>query len=270
MKGKVYLLALVLVFLSLTFVSADPPFQQGTFTTGYEIKFPAQQILQQNQDYDFHFHVFNISTGHPVTQAEGVACFFHLYNSSGNHLLRLNASYDPSNVPNEWEVKVKGGNFSKIGMMSYLIQCNSDTLGGFDSVGFDVTPNGKEFTTGNAIAYLGFLLLTLITLFLTLLGASKVKWKHKKDKEGKIISINDFRYVKVFLFSMSYMIAMFLFGLSYKLFNEAGMEGFNNFFNFVYQLFLRLMYPVIIVTVLIFVVIFLSNLKLKRNKELGL
>ena len=143
-----------------------------------------------------------------------------------------------------------------------VIVCDSDT--------FEVTPNGKEFSTGNAIAYLGFLLLTLITLFLTLLGASKVKWKHKKDKEGKIISINDFRYVKVFLFSMSYMIAMFLFGLSYKLFNEVGMEGFNDFFNFLYQLFLRLMYPVIIVTVLSFVAIFLSNLKLKRNKELGL
>ena len=93
---------------------------------------------------------------------------------------------------------------------------------------------------------------------------------YPRNLEGKVISINDFRYIKVFLFSMVYMIALFLFGLSYKLFNNAGMEGFNNFFNFIYQLFLRLMYPIMVLTVIIFIIIFLSNLKLKKRLGLGI
>jgi len=69
---------------------------------------------------------------------------------------------------------------------------------------------------------------------------------------------------------MAYMISMFLFGLSYKLFHSAGMQGFDTFFNFIYQLFQSLMYPIIVVTVVILFVIFLSNFKLKKKRSLGL
>ena len=138
-----------------------------------------------------------------------------------------------------------------------------------DSDSFTITQDGKTFSVAKSIGYIGFLILTLFTLILTLWGGIKVGWKHK-IVNGKIISINDFRYIKVFLFSMAYMITLFLFGLSYKLFNSAGMEGFNNFFNFIYQLFLKLMYPIMVLTVIIFVIIFLSNLKLKKLRSLGL
>ena len=129
---------------------------------------------------------------------------------------------------------------------------------------------GSELTTGKSVIYIGFILILLFIFILTLYGAIKVNWEHKRDNEGKIISINDFRYIKVFLFCMAYLEVMFLFGLSYKLFNEANVSGFTQFFNFVYQMFLNLMYPVIILAIIITFVIWINNIKLKKMRKLGL
>lgn len=129
---------------------------------------------------------------------------------------------------------------------------------------------GTDLTTGKAISYIGFIIILLFIFILTLGGAIKVNWEHGRNSEGKIITVNDFRYVKVFLFCMAYLEIMFLFGLSYKLFNEANIEGFTQFFNFVYQLFLNLIYPIIIVAIIFTFVIWINNLKLKKKRKLGL
>lgn len=163
-----------------------------------------------------------------------------------------------------------GGNTTILG--EYLINGIGD-IDGVNTVwnyNLFVTPNGKQFTTGNAIVYLGFIIILLFTFFLTIYGASKVRWKHTKADEDKIITINHFRYVKVLLFAMAYFELMFLFGLSYKIFNEAGIEGFTQFFNFIYQLFLRLMFPLMVFLVIVIFIIWINNKKLSKRLKLGL
>jgi len=129
---------------------------------------------------------------------------------------------------------------------------------------------GKELTNGKAIIYVGFILILLFTFFLTIYGAGKVKWKNKQNNEGKILTINNFRYIKILLYSISYFELMFLFGLSYKIFNEAGIEGFTQFFNFIYQLFLVLIYPLMIFLIIIIFVTWINNSKLQKRIKLGL
>jgi len=63
---------------------------------------------------------------------------------------------------------------------------------------------------------------------------------------------------------------MFLFGLSYKFFNEGGLEGFTEFFNFIYQMFLNLMYPIIVVMIVMIFAIWINNKNLSKNIKLGL
>lgn len=159
---------------------------------------------------------------------------------------------------------------------------NTSTTGRYDFTGisdgcqetfstyFDITPNGKEFTTQNSISYLGFILIILFTFFLTMYGAGRIEWKSKKNSEGKILTINNFRYVKIFLYTLAYFELMFLFGLSYKVCREADIEGFAQFFNFIYQFFLHFMYPLMIGLIIIIFVIWISNKKLKERLKLGL
>jgi len=169
-------------------------------------------------------------------------------------------------------------NMEKNGLSFNYTFCDTSSLGIYfydynDSEG-NVWENdfrvGSELTTGKAVVYIGFIIILLFIFILTLGGAIKVNWQHGRNAEGKIITVNDFRYVKVFLFAMAYLEIMFLFGLSYKLFNEANIEGFTQFFNFVYQLFLNLIYPIIIVAIIFTFVIWINNLKLKKKRSLGL
>lgn len=129
---------------------------------------------------------------------------------------------------------------------------------------------GEELNTGRAIGYLGFIIILLFSFFLTIYGANKIEWKHQKSNEGKILTINNFRYVKVLLFAISYFELMFLFGLSYKFFNEASINGFTQFFNFIYQLFLNLIYPLMIFLIIVMFVIWINNKKLNKKLKLGI
>jgi len=101
-------------------------------------------------------------------------------------------------------------------------------------------------------------------------GAGRIEWKSKKNDEGKILTINNFKYVKVFLYTLAYFELMFLFGLSYKVTREADIEGFIQFFNFIYQLFLYLLYPLMIALIIIIFVIWINNKKLHERLKLGL
>ena len=159
--------------------------------------------------------------------------------------------------------------------------CGTDTIGiyiydYFDAElntyvnDFKVTADGKEFTTQNSISYLGFILIILFTFFLTMYGAGRIEWKNKKNNEGKILTINNFKYVKILLYTLAYFELMFLFGLSYKFCREANIEGFTNFFNFIYQLFSTLIYPIIVFLVIVVFVIWINNLKLSKRLKLGL
>lgn len=262
----------ILVLFSLNFISAvSPSLQAQNILTGYNIEVPSIGILKQNQDFTFNFHVFNVSNGYPISNTS-TSCSFHLYNQTGFPLIESMVTHATTDVINEWDITVEGNNFSSIGQYGYLIQCNNSVsnLGGFVNAGIEVTPNGQEFSIEKSISYLGFISICILLLLFTIYGGIKLKWKNKKNSENKIIEINNFRYIKVFLFTMAYFEAMFLFGLSYKFFNEGGLEGFTEFFNFIYQMFLNLMYPIMIVMIVIIFAIWINNKKLSEKIKLGL
>ena len=150
-------------FTSINLISSAPPFIPPTqsFTEGFELKYPSDFVLTQNQPYEFEIHVYNISNGYPITS--GIICYFHLYNSTGKHQLVMTDS-TPSHIF-DYSFDVKAGNFSEAGDYYYLTQCNSSSLGGFVEVPFVVTPSGKidlSILNNPMIIILGLLGLVLV------------------------------------------------------------------------------------------------------------
>ncbi len=179
-------------------------------------------------------------------------------------------NFEMTKTGSVYNFTLSSGNTTQLG--EYIVNGIGD-LEGVNTVwnyNLFVTPNGQDFTTGKAISYIGFIIILLFTFLLTLYGAYKIRWKHLRSDTDKIITINNFRYVKVFLFAIAYSELMFLFGLSYKFFREANIEGFPEFFNFIYQLFLNLMYPLIVFLIIVVFVIWINNKKLSKNLNLGL
>ena len=175
-----------ILFLLVPFVlSVQPPTQVSINpTVGIEIKYPQNGFVKQNEDYDFYFHLFNKSDGLPITSAN---CTFHLYNTSGQHSYEVNVStftqvYDI-------EVNVAGANFSQLGSYSYIIQCvtppivqgGEEKIGGFDSVGFEVTKSGEEEImedTTSGISIVLFILAIAGSLFLLSMKKDILKNKY--------------------------------------------------------------------------------------------
>jgi len=141
------LLPIIIIILCVSLVYGVAPVTQIQIyvgETGIEIEYPKITTLQLNRDFKFHFHLFNSSNGMPILN-ESTSCVFHLYNSTGSHIYtendikELHDDYD-------FEVKVNGGNFSKVGPFEYRFQCNSSTsnIGGFVSVPVTVTKDGYD------------------------------------------------------------------------------------------------------------------------------
>lgn len=158
MKNKILIILCMMLFLN--FISAVPPVTTvSQFSEGFVVEYPAMEYLKQGTDFDFHFHVFNISNG--VNLNSGITCFMHIYNSSGNHIYEgfdnvTSHTFDYSFKPN--------GLFNEPGLFYYIVQCNNSALGGYTEHAFEVIPTGNSFDISNAVLY-GFIL-ALIGMFL--------------------------------------------------------------------------------------------------------
>ena len=118
-----------------------------------EIQYPPLITIKQGEDYEFQFHVFNKSNGLSVNNAT-TFCKFHLYNNTGYELVDEDLIMASNLI--DYQIIIKGGNFSN-GYYSYIVQCNSSILGGFDSVPFEVTSTGTKLTESKSILYIGLL-----------------------------------------------------------------------------------------------------------------
>lgn len=157
---KFSLIFLFLFLLVLTpMVVAQPP--QATpviinLEAGLAIDFPKITEIRQNQDFEFHFHVFNATTGLIVDNAT-TNCSFELFNNGGTStVFNDNINFED----HRWQIIVLGGNFTRLGGYSWLVSC-AGGLGGFTSAPLIVTADGFEaepFPIQLSLIVLAFLL----------------------------------------------------------------------------------------------------------------
>lgn len=180
-KKPLGIIIFMILIVGTVIVSALPPqaVQSSTGTLGFEIAYPKYSTTKQSTDFDLFLHVFNSSNGIPMNTG---SCQIHLYDGSGEDILEK----ELSKTGYEYNVLIKGGNFSNLGIYSYIIYCNSSIQGGFVSGLVEVTTSGVDNSTliDNKVVYSLFFIIiilgiivfrisnnqeSLITLFLTVL-----------------------------------------------------------------------------------------------------
>lgn len=160
---KKQILAILFIIFFLNIISAVPPVTQvQQFTQGYIIEIPQDNVLKVNENYQFEFHVFNISDG--VPRISDIVCNFYIYDPLGNHLYGGSDSSADSDFA--YAFNVSGGNFTKADIYYYHVHCNDSYLGGYTSSSLQITNNGEEVTTAKGIFQLG--LIFILTLFFIL------------------------------------------------------------------------------------------------------
>ena len=162
-----------LILFLLSFVSAQPTPFPGAFPEGFNIEFPLHFEVKQNKPHNFTFHTFNSSNGVPITS--GISCYFDLYNTDGIHLASLSKSITDSDDIFDYTFELNQNNFSQIGLLSYVIQCNSSTQGGFDAVPVQVTKEGRLNKSIFNNPYI-IIFLVLFGIFFLIAYQTKIAW----------------------------------------------------------------------------------------------
>lgn len=193
-KYRSVLFFLIFIFM-INFISAVPPFSPQAFSEGYDIKIPMDNVIKINNDYEFAFHVYNISNGMPVTDA---GCYLHLYDSTGGHL--FDGYTTVTGHIFDYEFEIDAGNFTTATTYYYNIQCNTSALGGYHSAPLFVNNSGTLSSSDSSIIFLiGILIIIFFAYFFLKIGN---KTEHSAFKMIYVGISGIFIFVAVLFFAV--------------------------------------------------------------------
>ena len=164
--NKLFNIMIVLVLLVIPIGLAIKPVTQLSTGDGQTIEYPKITHIPYGSDFKLHFHVYNTS-GFLKTNTS-TNCSFHLYDKYGNHIIENEAvEFDSNGV--DFKIDLNKSILNYIGEYSYIMGCNCSKEGGFVSVPFAVTRDGRDTDTrdtSSSIAIIIFLLTITIGLFI--------------------------------------------------------------------------------------------------------
>ena len=179
MNKNVFVWVVLVVCLAFA-VQAKTSFETSSSSAsgiGLQIRQPTLISAKFGEDIHPHIHVFNASSGIPMIL--NTTCFLHMYNRTGDHILRLNTSTVESNF--DYEFKIGAMNFSYIGLYSFIAQCQNSVsnIGGFVSGGIEITSDGMPFpdkidNNGWLIAVILFPMILALFFMLTGFGIKEI------------------------------------------------------------------------------------------------
>jgi len=170
----------------------------------------------------------------------------------------------------EFNITLTSDEISDLGIYSWVAFCCDGTscAGGYGS--FEVTQTGSVLSTAQGIIYIVFLIVILVIFTFSLAGAIKIPFNNHRDSSGKIISVNDLKYVKIFLMVISYILLLFIFGITKSIMeNFLFLDNASKVFSWLYWIMWSFMWPIIVLSLLLTLVYFLQGLKIKTSLERG-
>lgn len=160
---------------------------------------------------------------------------------------------------------------SKLGDYTVDLVCIDDGVAGSNTEYFTITPLGDELSTPESILYILFLAGAFFLFLLTLYGAVVIPFRNTRSNEGKVISVNDLKYVKIMLICFTYLLLLLISGmLQGVMLNYLPEIGVHRVFSFVYSILFAFVYPLIVCSLLFAFVLFLQDKKINKALIRGL
>ena len=244
MKSKSTIWILVFLFLILPLISSQLVFKQNTQV---DVKLPC---------------TFNGTTCSPFATCNATIIY-----PNGSYMFK------DSNMTN------KGGGMVNItlttsnvtGVYPSRYTCTQAGYSDSDTFEFLINSAGTELTTAEGIVYIFFLIIILIIFGFTLLGAIKLPWKDIKNDEGKLVSVNDLRWVKLACVVFVYLEALFIVTIANKI-TEGYLllTGVSGYFYVVQVTLFAGLFPLAVLVPWIVLYMIIANKKTKKFIERGL
>lgn len=135
-----------------------------------------------------------------------------------------------------------------------------------------ITPTGNDLTTSQMILYLFIGSLLIILLFLCIWGGYVTQFQNIRDVEGKVITINWKKYLKIFCWASAYMLLIAVVFVGWNLiYAYAQWDKLGLFFHYIYRLLMSLALPVLIGIWLFAIINYINDKKIENFvKKMGI
>lgn len=138
------------------------------------------------------------------------------------------------------------------------------------SSAFTITFSGETLSTAGGIVSIVFVVAILFVFTMCLWGSIVIPWGHNTDPEQNIVSVNDLRFVKIFLIAITYVLLMFIFGVLKRITESfLVLEGASSIFNWLYWIMLSFLWPLIVLVFIFSFIVWVQNLTLKKKVRRG-
>ena len=155
-----------------------------------------------------------------------------------------------------------------IGEYSCSAMCCDGSLCGTNGCTFNITPNGFILSTSQSMLYIFGLILAVFVFLMLLIPAIKIPFRNFVGEEGKVISVNNFKFLKVGAIAFAYLTLVFIFGLANAITRDYLYTiGVNKFFDWGYWILLTLSYPLIILAIVLGLAVFINDIYVKKKLE---
>lgn len=196
-------------------------------------------------------------------------CNVTIYNQNG---IVINNQLMGESLFPQFNYTIQSSNLSTTGLYYGRQVCCSSSVGCADySFQFNVNAQGKEYGAIQGSVYIILLTILILVFGFSLYGSIKIPYKNHKSPEGTLYKINWQKYIKLFLFAISYLsfigITFFAWNISYGILEFDAMAGF---FFFLYKTSYILITPICISIIIIGLVTYVNDKKLEKLLERGI
>lgn len=229
----------------------------------------------------FLFLMFTVSAA-PLTYQKDVTVNYQIvcldtnndYCSSSTSLLLTLTAPNGSNVYKNSSMTYNGTSFnhsldtSALGIYNMLIVSpGSNTT---SEINYEVTVTGTGLSTSQGIIYLTVLFMSVLLFILILYGAIKIPFKDIRSPDGYIVQVNTYKFLKVGLWCLTYLILLWISYLAYNVTHAfLGFETAGSIFKFVFYGLMAGLFPLTVLVVWVSLITAVKNSDLRKKLERG-
>lgn len=157
-----------------------------------------------------------------------------------------------------------------LGAYKVDLHCNNSADYGSATFEYLVTPNGFQLLTSEGIIYFLLLGVLIFIFLLTLYFGLAIPYSNKRDEMENLVSINDLKYLKVFLLFIAYFLLIWIVAtMRFITENLLFKTELHKVFAWLFWILWAILIPIMSLSFIFLVVAYLQDKKIRKALERG-
>lgn len=162
--------------------------------------------------------------------------------------------------------ELDSNNFTSVGIYTKCISATASGENQTTCFDFELTRTGTVLRTSSGLVYVAVFFAALFVFIFSVWAFLRIEWKDHVNEEHKLVGISGYKYLKVLMFFVSYMVLLFIFSIGNDMATSfLFLQGAGQFFKISYLVLLVSIGPAVIVTFAFLIINILSDQKIQQE-----